>query len=268
MGRQDHRRQGVQMARSQGDPFVHFGHRGGHASGGGEHPTSEGRGNGRWTALGESVHAIQVTDGRLEARSDRLVGRARGAEIDGDTCCEPRATARGRGGRRRGTLAPGPSGRRRRLDGRSERAAQARSRGRPRSHASSRDDVGRPWRGPYERAATGLGVVQVRSGSAVVARLPTRRCREARSRAVRLLRTMGARPGGPWRCLREDGARRYGAACGRPKRADSEAHGFSSLRWNSSGLSASRKLSSFAGRPAASSLTSTKSRVLVTSTSR
>ena len=57
-------------------------------------------------------------------------------------------------------------------------------------------------------------------------------------------------------------------ACGRPKRADSEAHGFSSLRWNSSGLSASRKLSSFAGRPAASSLTSTKSRVLVTSTSR
>ena len=67
----------------------------------------------------------------------------------------------------------------------------------------------------------------------------------------------------------KDGARRYGArACGRPKRADSEAHGFSSLRWNSSGLSASRKLSSFAGRPAASSLTSTKSRVLVTSTSR
>ena len=135
----------------------------------GAHPTSEGRGNGRWTALGESVHAIQVTDGRLEARSDRLVGRARGAEIDGDTCCEPRATARGRGGRRRGTLAPDPSGRRRRLDGRSERAAQARSRGRPRSHASSRDDVGRPWRGPYERAATGLGVVQVRSGSAPVA---------------------------------------------------------------------------------------------------
>ncbi len=159
----------TRAAGAQGNPFVHFGHRGGHASGGGEHPTSEGRGNGRWTALGESVHAIQVTDGRLEARSDRLVGRARGAEIDGDTCCEPRATARGRGGRRRGTLAPDPSGRRRRLDGRSERAAQARSRGRPRSHASSRDDVGRPWRGPYERAATGLGVVQVRSGSAPVA---------------------------------------------------------------------------------------------------
>ena len=58
----------------------------------------------------------------------------------------------------------------------------------------------------------------------LVARLPTRRCREARARAVRLLRTMGARPGGPWRCLREDGARRYEArACGRPKRADSRS---------------------------------------------
>ena len=175
MGRQDHRREGaqlgVQMARAEGNPFVHFGHRGGHASGGGEHPTSEGRGNGRWTALGESVHAIQVTDGRLEARSDRLVGRARGAEIDGDTCCEPRATARGRGGRRRGTLAPDPSGRRRRLDGRSERAAQARSRGRPRSHASSRDDVGRPWRGPYESRRNRTGC---RPGSERI-----RRCRSA-----------------------------------------------------------------------------------------
>ena len=44
----------------------------------GSNPTSEGHGNGRWTALGESVHAIQVTDGRLEDRDDRLVGRAGG----------------------------------------------------------------------------------------------------------------------------------------------------------------------------------------------
>ena len=48
----------------------------------GSTPLPKGAATAAGTALGESVHAIQVTDGRLEARSDRLGGRARGAVSD------------------------------------------------------------------------------------------------------------------------------------------------------------------------------------------